>query len=48
MERKLRQTITTNSIAIYRKDSIWIFLSEVGFSIQEKQLGLPRRKKLSP
>jgi len=30
--------------AISRKDSIRIFLSEIGFDIKEKQLGLPRRK----
>jgi len=32
-------------IAISREDSIWIFLSKIGFSITEKQLGLPRRKR---
>jgi len=32
-------------IGIYRMRNIQVFLSEIGFSIAEKQLGLPRRKK---
>jgi len=33
------------TIAISRKGSIQRFLNEIGFSIKEKQLGLPRRKR---
>ena len=32
-------------MGIYRKQYIEIFLNKIGFSITEKQLGLPRRKK---
>jgi len=31
-------------IEIYRKRDVQIFLSKIGFSIREKQLGLPRRR----
>jgi hypothetical protein len=36
------------SIAISRKKYVRIFLGEIGFSIREKQLGLPRRKRRTP
>jgi len=32
-------------IVISGRRDIHMFLSEIGFSIREKQLGLPRRKK---
>jgi intein-encoded DNA endonuclease-like protein len=40
---KVKSNHNTYSIEISRKQHIQIFLSEVGFSIKEKQLGLPRR-----
>jgi len=42
-KKGIKANHNTYSITIYRKDSIQRFLSEVGFSISEKQLGLPRR-----
>jgi len=45
---KIKTNYNTYYIAISRKRHIKIFLSEVGFSIREKQLGLPRRKLPNP
>jgi intein-encoded DNA endonuclease-like protein len=42
---KIKAGHNTYSIAISRKDCVQRYLSEVGFSITEKQLGLPRRKR---
>ena len=48
-KKKNGEEIKTNydiyQITINRKQHVARFLSEVGFSIREKQLGLPRRKK---
>jgi len=41
---KIKANHNNYRIDISRKDSIQRFLSEVGFSIREKQLGSPRRK----
>ena len=47
-EMRNGQTIKTKhnnyQISIYRKQYVRRFLSEIGFNIEEKQLGLPRRK----
>jgi len=42
--KRYRRNGNIYQIVISRKDSIKIFLSEVGFSIKKKQLGLPRRR----
>lgn len=44
-ERYMRK-IDVYQIVIYRKLHIKKFLYKIGFSITEKQLGLPRRKGL--
>jgi intein-encoded DNA endonuclease-like protein len=41
---KIKSNYNIYYIAISRKESVQRFLDEVGFSIREKQLGLPRRK----
>ncbi len=41
---KIKTNQDNYSIDISRKQCVQRFLSEIGFSIQEKQLGLPRRK----
>jgi intein-encoded DNA endonuclease-like protein len=41
---KIKANHNIYSIAISRKQDVQRFLSEVGFSIKEKQYGLPRRK----
>jgi len=43
--RRFRRKVDVYILKIYRKRDIQVFLSQVGFSIREKQLGLPRRKK---
>ena len=43
--RRYKRRKNNYSIAISRKDSIRMFLSKIGFSITEKQLGLRRRKR---
>ena len=42
--RRYKRRENNYSIAIYRKKHVKIFLNEIGFSIKEKHLGLPRRK----
>jgi len=44
---KIKTNHNTYQITIYRKQHIQKFLNEIGFSIKEKQLGLPRRKRFT-
>ena len=41
---KIKTNHNNYYIAISRKKHVKIFLSEIGFSIRDKQLGLPRRR----
>jgi len=42
---KFRRKVDVYTLEISRGRDIHMFLSQVGFSIREKQLGLPRRRR---
>jgi len=46
--RMFRRRVDVYTLEISRGRDVQVFLSEIGFSIREKQLGLPRRRQPKP